>query len=240
MARPTCIWISGWSAAKEIWLPFVEVFPGHNHLLLDFLSCRSQEDLVKELHRHAMGVKGPVIIVGWSLGAMVALKWLETEAARVKQAFLIGGALQFVRKQREDYGWDDRVLRKMIRQLQTAPEKVVAQFDRRMFSEQEQHAGIAGAWRNPASPLPSPEALEAGLQFLREYRFSPSPESKNVPVRLLFGEEDSICRPEPKWRWAEAFHQVQITVWENTGHVPFFSQPNLFRKWLQSGGDSYE
>lgn len=240
MTHPTCVWISGWSAAKEIWLPFRDVFPERNHLLVDFLSCRSPEDLVQEIHHRVSAVHGPVTIIGWSLGAMAALKWMETEAARVKQACLIGGALQFVRRRREDHSWDDRVLRKMIRQLQNAPEEVVAQFDSRMFSRREHDAGIAGTWRKPARPLPSLQALEAGLQFLREYRFTPTPESKKVPIRLLFGEEDSICRPELQQRWAETFRKVDISIWENTGHVPFFTQPELFKEWLRAGEDLYE
>ncbi len=240
MSRPTCVWISGWSVGKEIWQPYLDVFPDQNHLLVDFLQCRSLEDLMKEIHYRTGAVNGPVIIIGWSLGAMAALKWMETDAPRVKQAFLIGGALQFVRNEREDSGWDDRVLRKMIRQLQNTPEKVVAQFDRRMFSRREQDAGIDRAWRKSARPLSSLQALEAGLQFLREYRFAPTPESKKVPVYLLFGKEDRICRPESERQWTEAFCKVDISVWEHTGHVPFFAQPAMFKEWLRSGEDPYE
>lgn len=240
MTHPTCVWISGWSAAKEIWLPFLDVFPERNHLLVDFLSCRSPEELVPEIHYRVSAVHGPVTIIGWSLGAMAALKWIETEAARVKQACLIGGALQFVRKQREDQGWDDRILRKMIRQLQNEPEKVVAQFDSRMFSRWEHEAGIAGTWRKPARPLPSLQALEAGLQFLREYRFTPTPETKKVPLRLLFGEEDRICRPESQRQWAETFRKVDMSVWKNTGHAPFFTGREQFKRWLRSGENLYE
>ncbi|MBA4602178.1 alpha/beta fold hydrolase [Thermoactinomyces mirandus] len=240
MNHPTCVWISGWSAAKEIWMPFLEVFPDQDHLLVDFLSCSSPGELMKELYHAVSRVNGPVTVIGWSLGAMVALKWMESAAPRVRQAYLIGGAMQFVRSRREDCGWDDRVLRQMIRQLKKEPEKVVARFDRNLFSGQEHVAGIAGMWRQTAPSLPSLEALEAGLQFLREYRFSPTEDSKKVPVCLLFGKEDRICPPEGQQQWMEAFRQVYFSVWENTGHAPFFTRPDLFKGWLRSGVDQYE
>ncbi|MBN2910363.1 alpha/beta hydrolase [Polycladomyces sp. WAk] len=228
------LWLTGWSAPPSVWQPVIDRFsrdhPRARHQLVDVHTLLKEDS---GMSPHDWLTDGSWWLVGWSMGGMLALEWARTVPGRVRGVLAIGVTDQFVRSPRSPDGWDERVLRRMIRLLSIDPEQVLADFDRRMFSSAEKKAGWLDQWcqscRNQQKPDVS--GLLVGLDFLRRFSFLDSPLS--VPVFLLHGEDDAICPVSGAGRLARTLPKAELTVWKDAGHLPFWTQPERFHFWLK-------
>ncbi|MEW6583673.1 MAG: alpha/beta hydrolase [Actinomycetota bacterium] len=224
------LWLPGWSAGAGTWREAIDRAPEGAHRVCGFSSCARAGDL-RDAARAALDAQpGPVTLVGWSLGAMVALELARDLPGRVRRLCLVGATDRFVAASGEPGGWPERVLTRMGARLAEDATGVLEAFDRRMFSPDERRAGHAERWiaaRDGVPPLPS---LRAGLDYLRG--FSVDAAAIRVPARLLHGAEDEICPPAGAERLAGALPDARLTVWEGAGHAPFFTDPGRFARWL--------
>jgi pimeloyl-ACP methyl ester carboxylesterase len=162
-------------------------------------------------------------IVACSLGAMRAL---ET-ATRIEPGSLtlIGASGRFVR--RGDYrpGWPERTLTRMRERLSEDLDAVLDDFLTLALAPGEV----------PALPLPRENdlaVLEQGLLFLGGYSMLERATEIRCPVRLLHGGRDRVCPPAAAELLAAALPRAELTVWPESGHIPFLAQPDRFRSWL--------
>ncbi len=134
--------------------------------------------------------KGPLLIAGWSLGALLALRLAEKAGA--DGLLLLAGTARFTRpKEQKDRGWPDTHVRQMIKSLMKDRQEAETKFRQSVFTEAEWEAGL-GASLPPAGSWTTP-ALIAGLQILRsEDCLSLLPEME-CPALLIHGTEDNIC-----------------------------------------------
>ncbi|MDN4594267.1 alpha/beta fold hydrolase [Polycladomyces subterraneus] len=234
------LWLAGWSAPPSVWQPVIDRFsrsdPRIRHQLVDVHTLLEGESGMPQ-QDHDWLDDGVWWVVGWSMGGMMALEWARMVADRIRGVFAIGVTDQFVRSPRSPDGWDERVLRRMERRLPDAPEQVLADFDRRMFSLEEEKAGWPIRWRQSYRNQQQPDVsgLLAGLHYLQRYSFPDSPLS--VPVFLLHGEDDAICPVSGARRLARMLPEAELTVWKGAGHLPFWTQPERFHFWLKERMD---
>jgi pimeloyl-[acyl-carrier protein] methyl ester esterase len=175
----------------------------------------------------------PVTVVGWSLGAMVALQLALRFPKCIHPLFLVSGASQFANRERGGLGWDIRVLRRMRQQLQVTPAQVLQSFDQKMFSTVERQQGYPQQWREQQrTALPPLPALQAGLHFLQQFTLD---DSCPCPVFLLAGAEDEICLPANTLALAHRLPQATCTIWQERGHACFWTQPERFSQWMREG-----
>lgn len=240
MYEPAVLWLTGWSVPPSVWEPFVDRFCRDHlhsrHRLVD-VHALLEKGSGWSLESDDWLADGPWWLVGWSMGGMVALEWARTAPDRVRGVFAIGVTDQFVRSSRSPDGWDERVLRRMERRLSDDTERVLVDFDRRMFSPAEEKAGWLDRWRRSyrSQDRPDVSQLLTGLAFLRRFSFSDG--TVSVPVFLLHGEDDVICPVSGAKRLARILPKAECTVWKDTGHLPFWTQPERFHSWLKERMD---
>jgi pimeloyl-[acyl-carrier protein] methyl ester esterase len=231
------LWISGWSVSCDIWEPYYKEWPSANHYTLSFHTCEQVEHIMEQaVHTFQQIDAQQVIVVGWSMGAMVALKLALQFPERINRLFLISGVAEFVRKGRDGMGWDERVLRRMKKQLQINPAEVLHLFDQRMFSSSERQAGDFQRWSETfRKELPPLSALQAGLDFLQQFSLGDQVDSIQIPVFLLSGAEDEICPTEGTLALAKRLPRSTCTIWEESGHACFWTQRERFQQWMKEG-----
>lgn len=135
------VWLTGWSAHPRVWDPVLRRFPDATHQRVDFNGCHHPKSVQSRAKKALLSSPKPVHLVGWSLGAMVALELASQFPKWIRALYLIGGTGQFVRDTTYPHGWDARILKRMERRLQTHPDEVLADFDRQLFSPAEQATG---------------------------------------------------------------------------------------------------
>lgn len=229
------LWLSGWSVPAEIWEEQLRFWPEYAHETIDFNQCHHVEEmrhlLLTAYHKLPAA---QVIIIGWSLGAMIALEQASLFDERLQALFLVGGVERFIRSMTNPHNWDQRILKRMKKQLDHQPNRVLQNFDQKMFSSAEIEHGYDSAWKKTVrNRLPQTEPLKVGLDYISQFDVSAIAHQIQVPVYLLSGDEDVICPKSSAQHLASKLLHGKLTIWENTGHVPFWTQPERFHLWIK-------
>lgn len=227
------LWLPGWSLGPSAWPPPSLPVPAGAHRSVSFAACAHAHELLETARAALEKQAEPVGVVGWSLGAMVALELARDEPERVRALYLLGATRRFVDPAGETGGWPERVLQRMSARLEDDPGGALEAFDRRMFSPAERQAGHDRRWLEVRDgAVPPVASLRAGLDYL--CRFSVEPAAVRVPVFLLHGSEDAICPPAQGQALAARLPHGHLTMWAGAGHAPFFTAPERFRDWLHA------
>ncbi|TCP68558.1 alpha/beta fold hydrolase [Baia soyae] len=229
------LWISGWSVPERVWEPFYGEWSDVKHVALSFCDCEQVGEMMElAIQTFEQIDADEVIVVGWSLGAMVALELALRFPERVRSLFLIGGVADFVKQSDDDIGWDERVLRRMKKQLRSNEREVIRSFDRKMFSLLEEEGGWEERWQEVfRQHLPSLSSLQAGLDFLQQFSLRDRAKGISMPVFLLTGSEDVICHAEATRRLAKQLPRADCTIWNESGHACFWTQKERFQQWIK-------
>jgi pimeloyl-[acyl-carrier protein] methyl ester esterase len=230
-AGPELVLLHGWSMHGAVchglaerlatrYRVHVPDLPGHG---------RSRGEPLPTLTELACGLAGllpqAAYLCGWSLGALVAMRWALDQPGRVRRLALIaatprfsagddwsaGSALgdleAFSRALHRDYrGTLDRFIA-LQAMGSPAPRQVMVDFRRRLA---------------PAA-APDPDALDAGLRLLATIDLRPEIGCLKQPTLLLHGERDAVV-PETAGRWlAQTLPNGRLKVIHAAGHAPFVS-----------------
>lgn len=220
------LWISGWSVPKEIWKPFWPAFPVAKHLALSFESCQQVEQITEQATTALHQIdERQVTIVGWSLGAMVALQLAFLFPERIRNLYLISAVARFSKNH----------IRRMKKELWKDPVEIIRDFDQKMFSPIEQQEGHLLKWLKFRKEIPSVASLQAGLDYLHQFSVAEQAKAIQQPVFLLSGGEDPICPSPATLTLANQLSHATRTIWQHHGHACFWTQRERFVQWISEG-----
>lgn len=228
------VWLPGWSMTPAVYDSLRKKLPHYRHVLVDYSDADTPAEI---LQRAAAAVKetgrSRLILVGWSLGALLALQLADQGMA--DSLVLFAATACFVRsKEEKDFGQPDAAVRHMMRALDQDTLAVETAFRTRMLTDAERKEGMetrlspAGSW--------TLEALLAGLQLLRSEDMRQALPSIRCPVLLIHGMEDGICPYSGAEELAELLPQAVLYAIPDCGHAPFLGKEdkiaNKVRRWL--------
>ncbi len=213
------ILLHGWATDSRIWEYQRDLAPGLS-------TCWTPDLPVWEAgwlwHRLQGLAPDQTVLVGWSLGAMLAL---EVCARGYAPAVLVlmAGCASFCRRPDYQLGWPAAVVRGMRQQLRTKPEQVVQEFQRQLLSP-----GEAAAQERLAALLPprqDPLWLAAGLDYLQHTDLrSRLPQVAAGTIVVIHGSQDRIAAPAQGYFLAEQLSASQLVLLADAGHVPMVSR----------------
>ena len=229
---PELVLVHGWSMHGEVchglaerlaarFRVHVPDLPGHG---------RSRGERLPELAQLAAGLADlfptATHLCGWSLGALVAMRWALDRPTQVRRLALIAATPRFPAGEGWEAGSAIGDLEAFARALHAdyrgtlerfialqamgspAPRKVVADFRRRLA-----HAAA-----------PDIDALDAGLRILANTDLRSEVGALAQPTLLLHGERDAVV-PEAAAEWlVQTLPNGHLTVIPAAGHGPFVSQ----------------
>jgi non-heme chloroperoxidase len=180
----------------------------------------------------AIGVDRPVL-VGWSMGAMVAYEYLR-EAGSEGVAGLV-----IVDQPPADFAWGGgydfglftpEVLAESIEAIQTDVAAVAEEWAELMLHDPtpESVALLAGELAKVPPAIGTSILVD---QTLRDYReFIPG---IRVPTLVAFGGDDKATDPAAgKWI-ADAVPGSRLEIFDRSSHCPFFEEPEAFNRALE-------
>jgi len=190
-ARPAVLWLPGWSMDDRAWARVQAGLPQCRHINVDLAAGSSPHRYVGAMVR-AMRAHPNAVVVGWSLGGMLALRYLSPDT-RVRALVLVAATTRFA-SDNPRLGWSPRVLARMQRNLTTAPLATRQAFLSAMFTEEERTAGHEASFRAANEPCTwEADSLKLGLDFLARMDLQAAPEQLTLPVVWLHGTRDTIC-----------------------------------------------
>lgn len=166
-------------------------------------------------------------LVGWSLGAQVALAALPRLRARFARLVLLSATPAFTARDGWPHGLPAASLEALALRVRRDAPRAVGRFFEGMFVEGELDA--AGRARAAAlrSSVPSPDARAAlaGLAVLAETDLRPALPGVDLPTLVVHGDRDPICPAGAGRAMADAIPGARLALVPGAGHAPFVSRP---------------
>lgn len=213
------IFLHGWATDSRIWEAQRAALQERADLWTPDLPVWQADWLLANLTKFE---PSQTILVGWSLGGMLALEVCARGFAPA-MLVLISTCASFCRRPDFQLGWPLAVLRGMRQRLQSNPVQVVQEFQQQLLGPQE------SAWQARLQPLlpqsQDPAWLAAGLDYLRQKDLRPLlPKVAAGKLIISHGAADGIIPVAQAYFLADQFPAARFVSLGDTGHVPMVSR----------------
>jgi pimeloyl-[acyl-carrier protein] methyl ester esterase len=221
--------LPGWATGDAIFEPLLAQWDGET-AVADWGAAQEADDLPRLALAAAERLRGPrFTLLGWSLGAMVALELAPQLLARLDRLLLLAPCLRFTD------GWGVRVLDRMRRRCRTDPGAVLDAFAPSLLSTSEAAEPRLGALPLRRD-LPA-AALLAGLDYLagRDLSAPALGAPGALDVRVLHGSEDAVVPSRLSVALAERLGAERLEL-AGVGHAPHLTRPDEAAQFLFHSG----
>jgi len=247
------VWLHGWATDSRVFAPLTASLatPCLAPNLEEWLGGRRPEHwpeaLAAQLEK-AVRPGEPLVLAGWSLGAMLALEATPLLGECLAGLILLSGCARFIREDTNPDGQDPRALHLMRRRLPGSSARVLGEFYDSLFpAEQAEHRGRLRSELEPGWLAQNPVWLDSGLEYLLQTDLRPRLDGIQVPVRLVHGAADRVIAVELGRELAGALPAARFVELEQAGHLPFWPRcgrlaedlggfiDGIERDWKQDG-----
>jgi pimeloyl-[acyl-carrier protein] methyl ester esterase len=239
MKTTTALWLSGWGMPDSVFDRLRSRLPDFRHESATLNDVRTPDEMVAEAVRSAERCRaetgsGRLLLFGWSLGSLLALRIASEGIA--DGLVLFGATARFVRREGETSpGCPDVIVRRMAAALSENRASEELRFLDGILTDLEKQAGY-GQWL-PGAGSWSDSALAAGLEYLRSEDVRPLLQRVNCPSLLVHGTDDRICFPEAGRQLADALRSASLLPVARAGHAPFLGREELTADWIRRWWD---
>jgi pimeloyl-[acyl-carrier protein] methyl ester esterase len=238
--KPTLVLLHGWGVNHAVWAKLLELLPADQPVLaldLPGYGLASQAPAPYSLDAVAKQVAAQIpagsLLLGWSLGGLVASQIALAEPAKVRALALLASSPCFM-AQADWPGMSAQVLQQFAQSLSTDLALTVERF------LAIQSMGSSSARQDTrllkqavlALPLPDARVLAAGLDLLQQCDLRLELPSLRMPLTYCFGRLDSLVPVRIAELLPAYLPTAQIHVFSKASHAPFISHSDEFASWL--------
>jgi pimeloyl-[acyl-carrier protein] methyl ester esterase len=235
------VFLHGWGVNSGVWQPLIEILkddfcittidlPGYG---LNYQQFPTPYDLQNIANTVAEYLPPDCILIGWSLGGLVAQKIAATYPEKLKQLVLICSSPKFS-KSVDWPGIEPKVLHFFSQQLDLDSSKTLERFlaIQAMGSVNARQDVKIIKQAVQQYSLPSPVALAAGLDMLKNIDLREQFETLSIPCQVFLGRLDTLVPGNIASVMQQLNPKVIIDVISDASHAPFISNTELFAKRL--------
>jgi pimeloyl-[acyl-carrier protein] methyl ester esterase len=203
--------LTGWAAGEPFFRELFDDSP-FSPTYVSWDSARSPDDFPRIAKEAADSMPaGKFILLGWSLGAMVAVESAESLAERLEALWLIAPCLRFTD------GWSAKVLASMKKRLLTDRASLLRDFASGFLALPE--TAYFQPSLLPVSTGTPMESLAAGLDYLAERDLTGPEIELTCPVSIVHGDADTVIPLALSFPVAERFRTPRSILF-GAGHAP--------------------
>ncbi len=175
-------------------------------------------------------------VCGWSLGGQIALRWAAREPHKIQRLVLVSSTPCFVK--RDD--WPCAMAAETLAGFADALTENYAQTLRRFLALQvrgsENERELLASLRRMLFSRGEPDlnALQAGLEILRDCDLRGSLPTIMQPTLVIAGERDTLTPPQALQYMVAQLGNAKLAMIKGAAHAPFLSHPEIFVKQLKS------
>jgi pimeloyl-[acyl-carrier protein] methyl ester esterase len=169
-----------------------------------------------------------VLLLGWSLGALVALAALATSPAlraRVGGLVLVGATPRFMEGPGWPHGQPARGVEGLALRLRRQPVRALARFlDDCLAPGEPERISPARLAALRAAPAPDPSCAQAGLDLLAAADLCAALPTIQTRTLVIHGDADAVCPLGAGRALAAGMPRARLLTLPGAGHAPFLSQ----------------
>ena len=171
-----------------------------------------------------------MVLIGWSLGGLIAIRIARRLPQRIRGLVLVAATPRFVSGPDWPCGVDAPVLESFGRGLATDYRKTVRDFLTLQVRGDDRAVELLRTLRKRvfAHGDPDPRALRLGLDLLAETDARPDLPQIKPATLVISGERDRLTPPEAGRLTAEAIPDARFCAIAGAAHAPFLSHREEF------------
>jgi pimeloyl-[acyl-carrier protein] methyl ester esterase len=232
MTEHPLVYLHGWGLHGGIWTETAAQMPGLTPDLPGYGEVPSTTPYRAEALADAVAETLPdgAALCGWSLGGMVALALAARHPRKVARLVLVATNPAFLSRPDWQHGLAPEVLDEFARALGEDFKATLLRFLSLQARGGDQARAVIERLRGSVflRGEPSPAALAAGLDLLRDVDLRDVVGQVRCPVLVVHGAYDMLCPPGAA-RWlAESLPDARLALHERAAHAPFLSHPDWF------------
>jgi pimeloyl-[acyl-carrier protein] methyl ester esterase len=236
---PPLVLLHGWAMHSEMWGSLVPRLaqrfrvhavdlPGHGRSaqLPEF----TLDGMVAVLASTFASSTEPVVVVGWSLGGLVAMRWALAWPERVARIVLVATSPRFVAGEDWPHGMSAETLARFGDELRVAWKLTMERFLTLQLQGAPRSRATLSALRGRmfARGAPSPAALFGALALIRDTDLRGEIPGILQPALVVSGERDTLALPGAG-RWlADHLRNATFAPIPGAAHIPFLSHADEF------------
>jgi pimeloyl-[acyl-carrier protein] methyl ester esterase len=227
------VFLHGWAMMPSIWRPMaaalsgeaseirMPALPGHG-----VATASPRNSLAAWVETLAPALPRNALLVGWSLGALLALELARLRPRQVARLALIGGTPRFVASADWPHGLDEKTVSDFIEGYARDPAATLQRFlILQTFGDDARKHLFQPLFEAACAPRAGQtfRMLADGLHILAATDLRASLAAVEQPVCLIHGGGDALMPPGAAHWLADALPRARLTLLENRGHAPLIS-----------------
>ena len=236
---PPLALLHGWALHAGLFAPILPALsashrvhavdlPGHGHSAP--LQPWRLDGVVEALERAWDGSQAPVDVLGWSLGALVALAWARAHPARIRRLVLVGATPRFVEGEQWPHAMSSLTLHRFADELRVAYRPTLQRFLTLQVQGSDEGRATLAALRHALFDrgTPAPSVLSSALEALGSADLRTMVASIRHPTLVVAGDRDTLVPVEASAWLAAALPHARLVTIPGAAHAPFLSHRQAF------------
>jgi pimeloyl-[acyl-carrier protein] methyl ester esterase len=240
------VFIHGWCMSSAVWRLQWERLPDSLRVITIDLPGHGRSTAPAggfQIKGCAAGIAGlfaalqldNALLVGWSLGSLIALESCAGLRERLSGLVLVAATPRFTRGDGFPFGLSRDEVDGMTRKVQRSLQRALDGFTARMFAAGElDDPSLAALTRELLAEVAEPTtelALQA-LEALVDSDLRDRLAAIDLPALIVNGDSDLICLPQASEFLLQQIASARQIVFDGCGHAPFLTQSDRFNACL--------
>lgn len=173
---------------------------------------------------------GPVHVLGWSLGGIIAQQWAARAPQQIERLILVATTPCFTQRADWPFGMARETLQAFAAELEKHPATTLRRFLALQVRGSERERELLATLRAQLFCRGEPEraALREGLNILRDVDLRKAACTLPQPTLLIAGQRDQLIPPAASRYLAQVIPNAKVVEIAGAAHVPFLSHPEFF------------
>jgi len=210
------VYLHGFATNPQVW---------HNQKV-DYAPEINFENMDAESQKLADQLNRGSILVGWSMGGMLALKMAAIAEGNIRALVLVSTTPKFIKSPDFPYGLPLALLRRLEKRVRI---EGTAAFHNLVFKNRRSIGLAHLSWE------------EVGKEFnqLAQIDLRGLLSKVSIPTLIIHGDRDEICLPSAAEYMKENISGSELVMLPGVGHAPMVEVPELFNSQLDRFIEKY-
>jgi pimeloyl-[acyl-carrier protein] methyl ester esterase len=232
--KAPCVFLPGWCVGCGPLKLTVDAQNGQTFDLPGYGNAPLITDFYAAADDIGLRLETSTTLIGWSLGAQLAIAIAARAPEKVGKLVLIAGTTSFIQRDGWPHAMPPEVLAEFTTGVAADIEAMLPRFVGGFNRGDVRAKAVTLELLKLADPRPHSATLSTGLNWLRDVDLRPLAPQIKAPTLLMHGANDPLMPLAAAEALAALIPGAELAVFAECAHAPFLSQPEAFNARLST------